>query len=178
MRTPATTAPTCLLKLHKSLLCLEPVESGGKAEDAHEAGGRLLIAGRNRAPLLEPSPEPLHVVAIVVDPLRTGHRGFVLLGRDRRTRTQVPDVLAEGVAAQASVRHHPFRHPRQTVQEWDGLRQLMRLARSQDEGHRPSKPVGDHARLGPIPTTRTAQRFTLIALFAVGPLFSAPAALW
>src|SRR4051794_2821840 len=79
------------------LLGLEPVESGGKAEDAHEAGGRLLVAGRNRAPLFQPRPEPLHVVAIVVDPLRTGYRGFVLLGRDRRTRTQVPDVLAEGV---------------------------------------------------------------------------------
>ena len=53
-----------------------------------EAG--ILIAGRNRAPLFQPRPEPLHVIAIVVDPLRTGRRGFVLLGRDRRTRTQVP----------------------------------------------------------------------------------------
>src|SRR3954467_14834762 len=160
------------------LLCLEPIESGGKAEDAHEGLGRLLIAGRNRAPLLEPSPEPLHVVAIGVDPVRAGDLVLVALRGDGRASPQVPDVRAKGVAAQAAVRHHPFRHPRQTVQEWDGVRQLMGLAWSQDEGHRPSKPVGDHARLGPIPTTRTAQRFTLIALFAVGPLFSAPAALW
>ena len=55
--------------------------------------------------------------------------------------------------------------------------QLMGLARRQDEGYCPSKPVGDPARLGSIPTPRAAQRFTLIARLAVGPLFSAPAAL-
>src|SRR4051795_10334460 len=116
MRTPATTAPTCLLKLHKSLLCLEPVESGGKAEDAHEGLGRLLIAGRNRAPLFEPGPEPLHVVAIGVDPVRAGDLVLVALGRDRRSRAQGPDVLAKGVTAQAAVRHHPLRHPGQALQ--------------------------------------------------------------
>src|SRR3954453_6807328 len=136
------------------------------------------MAGRARPPLFQPRPEVLDAVAIDVDPVWTGHWGLVLLGRDRRTGAQAPDVLAKGVAAQASVRHHPFRHPRQTVQEWDGLRQLMRLAWSQDEGHRPSKPVGDHARLGSIAAPRTAQRFTRIALFAGGPLFSAPAAVW
>jgi hypothetical protein len=56
--------------------------------------------------------------------------------------------------------------------------QLMGLAWSQDEGHRPSKPVGDHARLGAVAATRAAQRLTLIARRAGGPLFSAPAALW
>src|SRR4051794_39406140 len=131
-------------------------------------------AGCNRAPLFQPRPEPLHVVAIVVDPLRTGHRGFVLLGRDRRTRTQVPDVLAEGVTAQASVRHHPLRHAGQALQEWDGLRQLMRLAWSQDEGHRASEPVGDHARLGPIAPTRAAQGFTAVPLSGRAPLSSCP----
>jgi hypothetical protein len=44
------------------------------------------------------------------------------------------------------------------------MRQLMRLARSQDEGHRPSEPISDHTSFGPIPTTRTVQRFTLIPL--------------
>ena len=29
------------------------------------------------------------------------------------------------------------------------MRQLMGLTRSQDEGHRPSEAVGDHAGLGP-----------------------------
>src|SRR3954465_1478348 len=67
-----------------------------------------------------------------------------LCARDRRMRAQAPDVLAKGVAAQASVRHHPLRHPGQALQKRDGLRQLMGLARGQDEGHRPSKPVGDH----------------------------------
>src|SRR4051812_24255824 len=49
--------------------------------------------------------------------------------------------------------------------------QFMGLARRQDEGHRPSEPVGDHARLGPMAAARTAQRFTLIARLAGGPLF-------
>ena len=87
-------------------------------------------------------------------------------------------MLAKGVAAQAPVRHHPSRHPGQALQKRDGVGQFMSLPGSQDEGHRPSQPVGDHASLGSIPSTRAAQRLTLISLLAVGPLFSAPAALW
>src|SRR4051795_1162465 len=62
----------------ESVLGLEPIESGREAEDAHEGAGRLLIAGGNGAPLFQPRPEPLHVVAIVVDPLRAG--ALVLVG--------------------------------------------------------------------------------------------------
>src|SRR4051795_1025891 len=162
----------------ESVLGLEPIESGGEAEDAHEGAGRLLIAGGNGAPLFQPRPEPLHVVAIVVDPLRAGDLVLVALGRDRRTRAQAPDVLAKGVAGMTPVRHHPLRHPGQVLQKRDRMGQFMGLARRQDEGHRPSKPVGDHARLGPIAPTRAAQGFTLIARLAGGPLFSAPAAFW
>src|SRR4030095_2046845 len=118
------------------------------------------------------------MVAIGVDPVRTGHRSLVLLRWDRRTRAQAPDMLATGVAAQASVRHHPLRHAGQARQKRDGVGEFMSLPGSQDEGHRPSKPVGDHARLGAVAATRAAQRLTLIAPLAVGPLFSAPAALW
>src|SRR3954453_15135132 len=160
------------------VLGLEPIESGRKAEDTHEGAGRLLIAGGNGAPLFQPRPEPLDVVAIGVDPLRAGDLFLVALGGDRRASAQAPDVLAKGVTAQASISHHPLRHTGQAVEERDGMREFMGLTRSQDEGHRPSEPVGDHARLGPIAPTRAAQRFTLIARLAVGPLFSAPAALW
>src|SRR5215217_347023 len=162
---------------YKGLLGLEPVESGGEAEDAHEAGGRLLIAGRNRAPLFQPRPEPLDVAAIGVDPVWTGDLFLIALRGDRRASAQAPDVLAKGVAAQAAVRHHPLRHTRQALQERDGVGQLMGLARSQDEGHRPSKSVGDHARRGAVAAARAAQRLTLIARRAGGPRFSAPAAL-
>src|SRR3954462_2856679 len=132
------------------------------------------MAGRRGPPLFEPCPEPLHVVAIVVDPLRTGHRGFVLLGRDRRTRAQGPDVLAEGATAQASVRHHPLRHTGQPVEERDGMWQFMSLTGSQNERHRASEPVGDHARLGPIAPTRAAQGFTAVPLSGRAPLSSCP----
>src|SRR3954469_24284077 len=76
----------------------------------------VVVAGRNRAPLFELRPEPFHVVAIGVDPLRAGDLVLVALGRDRRSRAQGPDVLAKGVTAQAAVRHHPLRHPRQALQ--------------------------------------------------------------
>jgi hypothetical protein len=79
-------------------------------------------------------------------------------------RAQVPDVLAKGVAAQAAVRPHPFRHPGQTVEEWNRMGQLMRLTRSQDEGHRAAEPISDHTRLGSIAPARAAQRFTLVPL--------------
>src|SRR3954454_11665884 len=177
-RVPADPPPKNIWCDARGLLGLEPIESGREAEDAHEGAGRLLIAGGNGAPLFQPRPEPLHVVAIVVDPLRAGDLVLVALGRDRRSRAQAPDVLAKGVAGMTPVRHHPFRHPRQALQERDRMGQFMRLTRRQDEGHRPSEPVGDHARLGPVAPTRAAQGFTLIARLAVGPLFSAPAAVW
>src|SRR5215207_7010416 len=170
--------PTCAIRGILGLLRLDPIESGCKAEDAHEGLGSLLIAGRNRAPLFQPGPKPLHLVAIGVDPVRTGHRSLVRLRWDRRTRAQAPDVLAKGVAAQASVRHHPLRHAGQALQKRDGVGEFMSLPGSQEEGHRPSKPVGDHARLGAVAAARAAQRLTLIARLAGGPLFSAPAALW
>src|SRR4051795_13220933 len=94
----------------ESLLGLEPIESGREAEDAHEGAGRLLIAGGNGAPLFQPRPEPLDVVAIGVDPLRAGDLFLVALGGDRRASAQAPDVLAKGVTAQASISHHPLRH--------------------------------------------------------------------
>src|SRR3954467_10900506 len=81
------------------LLALEPVESGGEAEDAHEAGGGLLIAGRNPPPFFHPSPEPFDIVAIGVNPVWTGDLFLVALRGDGRTRAQAPDVFAKGVAA-------------------------------------------------------------------------------
>src|SRR3982751_6789936 len=47
-----------------SVLLLDPVHGGGHAEHAHEAAGRLLVACRDRTPLLEPGPETLDAVAV------------------------------------------------------------------------------------------------------------------
>ena len=130
----------------------------------------------NQPPLLEPRPEPLHVVAVSLDPLRTGHWGFVLFGRDRRTGATLPDVLAEGVTAEPPVSHHPLGHPWQALQERDGLREFMSLPGSENEGHRPSQPIGDHASFGSIAPTRAAQRLTLVPLRLRSPFRAAPAA--
>src|SRR4051794_21670517 len=78
--------------------------------------------------------------------------------------------------AETSVSHHPLRHPWQALQERDGLREFMSLPGSQDERHRPSKPIGDHASFGSIAPTRAAQRLTLVPLSLRPPFRAAPAA--
>src|SRR3954452_9842171 len=98
-------------------------------------------------PFFQPSPEPLDLIAVVVDPVWAGDGGLVALWRDRRPRTQAPDVLAKSVTGIASVGHHPLRHARQTVEQRNGMGQFMSLAGSQDDGDCPSEPVGDHAGL-------------------------------
>src|SRR5215217_2614037 len=55
---------------------------------------------------------------------------------------------------------------------------MKRLAWRQDEGHRPSEPVGNLARLGPIAPTRAAQGFTGVPLSWRAPFWAAPAAFW
>src|SRR5690348_5548740 len=81
--------------LRKALLAFDPVEGGGHAEDAHEGAGGLLVAGGDGAPLLEPGPEALDQVAVVVDVVGAGDRFLVALGRDRGPRAHVPDMLPE-----------------------------------------------------------------------------------
>src|SRR5215211_7816946 len=90
-----------------SVRLLDPVHGGSHAEYTHEGASGLLIAGRDRTPLLEPGPEALDAVAVDVDPRRTGDRRLVALGRDRRTCAEVPDEVAEGVAGVTAVGHDP-----------------------------------------------------------------------
>src|SRR4051812_5411563 len=123
----------------------------------------------NGTPFFQPSPEPLDLVAVVVDPVWAGDGGLVALWRDRRPRTQAPDLLAKGVTAIASVGHHPLRHARQTVEQRNGMGQLVRLTRRQDEGERATEPVGDHAGLRAEATTRAAQRLAAVPLSLCAP---------
>ncbi len=160
------------------LLSLDPVESGGETEHAHEGSGGLLIARCNGSPLFEPGPEPLDDVAVVVDPGRTGYRRFIGFGWDRRFRTQAPDVFAEAVAGIAAISHKPARHTRQAVEQWNGFRQLVRLTGRDPESNRSSQAVGDHASLGAIAATRAAKCFTIVSLSLRAPFRRAPAAFW
>src|SRR3982751_1775389 len=99
-----------------SVLLLDPVHGGGHAEHAHEAAGRLLVACRDRAPLLEPGPETLDAVAVDVDPGRARDGRFIALGRGprhclgreaRRARAELPDVVAECLTGVAAIGHDP-----------------------------------------------------------------------
>ena len=101
--------------------------------------GSLLIAGRNRAPLLEPSPEPLHVVAIGEDPVRAGDLVLVALRGDGRASPQVPDVLAKRRGCSSlGPPPPPTSAPRASGRGAGRPAAVMGSARSQDEGHRPS----------------------------------------
>src|SRR4051812_20700347 len=113
------------------LLWLEPIEGGCEGEDAHEAGGGLFVAGRNRAPLLQPRPQPLDHVAVVVHPVGTGDGLLVALGRNGRAGPSLPDVLPEGLTAEAPVSHHPRRHSRQALQKGGRVGEFMSLPGSQ-----------------------------------------------
>src|SRR3954447_19900304 len=92
-----------------SVLLLDPIHGGGHAEHAHEAAGRLLVAGRNRTPLLEPGPETLDAVAVHVDPGRARDGRLIALGRDRWTRAELPDEVTECLTGVAAIGHNPGR---------------------------------------------------------------------
>ena len=66
---------------HKGVSSLEPIEGSGEAEDSHEADGGLLVAGGDDAPFLESGPEVLDRIAVVVDLIRAGDGGLVVLER-------------------------------------------------------------------------------------------------
>jgi hypothetical protein len=74
------------------------------------------VARSDGSPFLEPGPEPLDLVAVVVDPLWTSHGCLVALGRDRRPRTHPPDALPEDMACVASITKRP------TSAQWPGVR--------------------------------------------------------
>ena len=133
---------------------LEPIEGCGEAEGTHEADGGLLVAGGDGALLLEPSPEALDLVAVVVDPARAGDGRLVAPRRDRRPCAHVPDVLTKGVAGVATVPDDTLGHARKLVEQRNRMGQFMGLTGRQPEGDGAALPVGDHASLGPIAATR------------------------
>src|SRR5215218_6667697 len=156
----------------------EPVHRCCEAEHAEESAGGLLVAGGDGAPLLQPRPEILDEVAVVVDPCRAGDLLLIALGRDRRTRAHVPDVLAESMRSEAAVAHDPKRRLRQTVQEAGRERQLMGLTRRERETDGAPAAVRDHARLRAVAAARAAERLARVPLCLAPPFRAAPAAFW
>ena len=137
----------------------------------------LLVACGDRPPLLEPGPQVLDAVAVVVDPPRAGHGCFALLGRNGRAGAHTPDMLAKAMAAVAPIRHHPAWDPGQCVQQRHRLRQLVRLPGRQPKGDRSPGAVRDHAGLGAIAATRAAKRFACASARRSAVFGPAPAAL-
>ena len=87
----------------------------------------LVVASGNRAPFLQPGPEVLDEMAVVVDPLWAGHRRIGAPGRDGGACAQVPDALATGIAGEAPLTDNPSGHLRQTAEQPWGKRQFTRL---------------------------------------------------
>jgi len=75
------------------------------------------------------------------------------LGRDRRTCTYLPDVLAEGMAGVAAITDNPPGHTRQPVEQGNRMGQFMGLTWCQPEGDGTSAAIRNHASLGPIAAT-------------------------
>src|ERR1700712_1630750 len=172
------TIPSNTAVCSKGLLAFDPVDSCSQAEDAHEGVGGLFVAGGDGAPFLEPGPEPLDLVAMGVDPVWAGYGRLVLLGRDRGPRAQVPDVLAEAMAAVATVGDHPAGYAWQLLEKGHGMRQFVRLPRRQHKGHGSADGIGDHAGFGAKAATRPAKRFTTVSLCWSVAFLAAPAAFW
>ncbi len=99
-----------------------------------------------------------------VDPVRAGDGRLVPLEWDCGACAQVPDVLAEGMTAVATVGDNPAGHARQLVEQRHGIRQLVRLLWCPDESDCPADRVGHHASLGAIAATRPAKCFTMVSL--------------
>jgi hypothetical protein len=79
-------------------------------------------------------------VAIVVDPAWASDWGFVLLWRDHRSGSEIPDMFAEGMARIATVGDDPARHTGQGIQQGQGLRQLVRLPPGRPGTRWPGRP--------------------------------------
>lgn len=133
---------------------LQPIEGCGECKNAHEAGGGLPVSGGDGAPLIEPGPEALDLIAVVVDPVRAGDGRLVALRRDRGSRAHIPDVLTKGVAGVATAPDDPLGHARKLVEQRNRMGQFMGLTGRQPEGDGTSLPVGDHTSLGTIAATR------------------------
>src|SRR3954468_14291715 len=91
-------------------LLLEPIGSGGEAENAEERTRGLFVACGDGAPFFQPCPEVLDEMAVVVDPLRAGNGRVGTPGRDGRPCAQVPDALAKGIGGEAAVPDNPPGH--------------------------------------------------------------------
>ena len=84
----------------KALSVSEPIERGLEAEHAHERASGLLGAGGDGAPLLQPGPEALDLVAMDVDPVWAGECFLVaprrIAGWAPRSRMWLRKALAWG----------------------------------------------------------------------------------
>ena len=117
-------------------------------------------------------------MAVGVDPLRAGNGRVGTFGRDGGPCAQVSDALAKGIGSEAPITDNPSGHIGQTAEQPRSKRQFMRLPGGEREGSRAPAPVRDHAGFRAIAAARAAKRLAHISLFAVDPLFCAPAALW
>jgi hypothetical protein len=148
----------------RSMLCFEPVHGCRHAEHAHEGAFGLLTAGRDGAPLFQSRPAALDQVAVGVDPGRAGHRGLVALGRNGRTRAEVPDEPAERLRGVTTIGHDPQRQSRAKAQQNRRHWQFIGLSGREGEANRPAGAVRYDTSFGGEAAARAAKRFTLLPL--------------
>ena len=113
----------------------EPIEDGGKLDEAEEGNGELAVAGGDAAARFDPAAEVFDLTAVpVVAAMETGRLPATAFGRDTAVGALGVQSPAEGVSIQASVGHDPAAHAGQ--QPSDGVLVVLR-ARRETDGHRP-----------------------------------------
>src|SRR3954452_21483097 len=91
--------------------------------------------------------------------------------RDGWSATAALPPTPSATGSGTSAPDRPSRHVGQAVQKPRPHRQFVGLARRQREGDGATPAIRNHAGLGAVAATRASQRFTAVALLALGPLF-------
>ena len=109
-------------------------------EEGEEVACGFIVAGRDASALLEPCEQTLDVVAFAIQFFVVGALNFaVALGRNDGLTALIVDRLKHLVTVVALVGDHLFR--RQSLQQWRGLSDVVRLTRRQQKPYRVAETV-------------------------------------
>jgi hypothetical protein len=110
----------------------EPIEDGGKLDEAEEGDGEFVVAGGDEAVRFDPAEEVFDLMAVpLVPPMEMGRLSAAAFGRDAAAGALSVQSPAEGIGIEAFIGHDPVAtHPRQQRCDRDHMAQTFRWARS------------------------------------------------
>src|SRR5215212_2850329 len=141
-------------------------------QDREERARLLLVAGRDRTPLLQPVPHPLNTLPVHIDPVWAVDGSLIAPCRDGRSGAQFPYRRAQRVRRVAAICHNPAWDGGQKVEQIEALWRLAGLPGGEGEAQGPTLRVRKCVGLGAETALASAQRLAGV------PPFTAPAAFW